>query len=89
MPSGGGDSAEKRSSEGWTLVSRDPGNAVQEYLHHLQAAMPETGRLFQQLHRRRTTPPDGTRDPIGGRDRYSSTGRQDRYAGAYFEPGVQ
>ncbi|MBC6405355.1 MAG: hypothetical protein GDA41_06465, partial [Rhodospirillales bacterium] len=80
----GKDVADKPEGEGWTLVSRDPGNALHEYVHHLQYVMPDIDRLFQQLHRRRTTRPDGTRDPIAGLAPYPSTGREDQYADEYF-----
>jgi len=40
--------------------------------------MPGIDRLFQQLHRRRTTRPDGTRDPIAGLGDYPGTGREDQ-----------
>ena len=33
-------------------------------VRHLQFVMPDAGRFFQQLHRRRTTGPGGTRGPI-------------------------
>ena len=39
----------KPRGEAWAIVSRDPSNATHEYVHHLQAAMPEVDRLFQIL----------------------------------------
>ncbi|MBC6416310.1 MAG: hypothetical protein GDA47_00565 [Rhodospirillales bacterium] len=60
----GGDMVRKRAGEAWAVVSYDPGNAVHEYVHHLQHTLAGIDRLFQTLHRRRTTGPDGTRSPI-------------------------
>ncbi|MBC6405781.1 MAG: hypothetical protein GDA41_08685 [Rhodospirillales bacterium] len=74
----------KPAGEGWALVSRDPGNALHEYVHHLQAVMPDVDRLFQELHRRRTARPDGTRDPVTRFGRHDSTGRKGRYVDEYF-----
>ena len=60
-------------------------NALHEYVHHLQAAMPELDALFVEFHRRRTTS-DGTRDPIVQLKHCSSgaRGRPDRYADHYI-----
>ena len=45
------------AQRGWGFIqvrAGSLGNAVHEYAHRLQAAMPELDDLFQQLHRRRT-----------------------------------
>ncbi len=44
--------------------SMDPSSALHEYLHHLQATMSELQAMFNDLHRRRTTNPDGSRHSI-------------------------
>jgi len=81
----GGDMVRKRAGEAWAVVSYDPGNAVHEYVHHLQHTLAGIDRLFQTLHRRRTTEPDGTREPILPLTGYlKSKGRKDRYVDGYF-----
>ena len=74
----------KPRSEAWATVSRDPSNATHEYIHHLQAAMPEVDRLSQALHLRRTTLPNGDREPVVTLNPYDSTGRRDQYIDDYF-----
>ncbi len=54
-------------------VSRDAGNPLHEYTHHLQRAMPEVDALFHQLHRHRNF--NETRVVVGGGPR--ELGRQD------------
>lgn len=62
------------------VVSADPGNAMHEYTHHLQAAMPELDGLFQELHRRRTHG-----EPVIELPWYTGfRGRKDQYIDAYF-----
>ena len=61
-------------------ISLDPGNAVHEYTHHLQLAMPELDGLFQALHRQRTAG-----DPVTALRGYRGMrGREDWYIDAYF-----
>ena len=82
----------KPRGEAWAIVSRDPSNATHEYVHHLQAAMPEVDRLFQALHLRRTTLPDGDREPVVTLNPYDSTGRRDQYVddcfGREYDPAM-
>ena len=61
-----------------------PSTALHEYVHHLQDTVPGLDRAFVALHRRRTTAPDGTRDPIRPLRGYGREGREDRYVDAYF-----
>ena len=77
LRSGGKDKAEKTADEGWAVVSRAPGNAMHEHVHHLQATLPSIDRLFQQLHRKRTIRPDGTRDPVVRIEDYGSAAPAD------------
>ena len=74
----------KPRDEAWAVVARDPGNAVHEYVHHLQWTMPRVDALFQTLHRRRTTLPDGSREPVAQITCYDRQGRRDQYADEYF-----
>ncbi len=74
----------KTDDSAWVITSRDPGNATHEYIHHLQAAMPEIDRLFQDLHIRRTTGVDGTRDAVVPLDPCTGTGRKDHYVDPCF-----
>ena len=46
--------------------------------------MPEVDRLSQALHLRRTTLPDGDREPVVTLNPYDSTGRRDQYIDDYF-----
>ncbi|MBC6406279.1 MAG: hypothetical protein GDA41_11280, partial [Rhodospirillales bacterium] len=66
---------------------------LHEYVHHLQYTLPGIDRLFQTLHRRRTTKPDGTRDPILPFTEYArGEGREDQYVDEYFGreyPGLE
>ncbi len=75
----------KADNTAWAITSRDPSNATHEYVHHLQAAMPEIDRLFQDLHIRRTTLPGGAREPVLILPDYPPlTGRRDQYVDGYF-----
>ena len=58
--------------------------AIHEYVHHLQDTMPELDALFQRMHVRRTTRPDGARAPILPLKPYKTNGREDRYIDPYF-----
>lgn len=64
-----------------------PSNALHEYVHHLQHAMPEVQEMLLAEHVRRTTRPDGSRIPAGGMMDYEGkpwvTGRDDDYAVPY------
>ena len=88
-PSGGataslGLDAVKPRGEARALVSRDPSNATHEYVHHLQAAMPEVDRLFQALHLRRTTLSGGDLKSVLVLPDYPPvTGRRDQYIDEY------
>lgn len=62
------------------VVSADPGNAMHEYVHHLQATMPALDELFQALHQRRTRG-----EPVIDLPGYSGhRGRKDQYIDEYF-----
>jgi hypothetical protein len=50
-------------NEGYMALRTDLGNAIHEYAHRLQAAMPELQELFAELHTRRTTK-DGKREAL-------------------------
>lgn len=52
--------------------------ALHEYVHHLQATLPGFQRVWRAEHLRRTTRPDGTRDPLGSH--VWGRGRDDDYA---------
>ena len=52
--------------------------AEHEYLHHVQAMMPELDRLFQALHRRRTAG-----EPLVFINHKKEVGRRDHYHNAY------
>ena len=81
----GEDKVRKPEGEAWAVVPYDPGTALHEYVHHLQYTLPGIDRLFQTLHRRRTTKPDGTRDPILPFTEYArGEGREDQYVDEYF-----
>ena len=65
-------------TSGWPAMittNKDPGNALHEYTHHLQRAMPGLDALFHRLHRRRTagetrvTVTPGRNEP-GRKDKY-------------------
>ena len=56
-----------------------PGNALHEYLHHLQATMPGLDRLFQNLHKQRNR--GRARAPL---KKYGGVGRTDEYIDEYF-----
>ena len=58
--------------------------ALHEYTHHLQYTMPELDGLFHRVHVRRTTRPDGSRDPMQTLQGYKVPGREDRYIDRYF-----
>lgn len=61
-------------------------NSLHEYTHHLQATVPGLDRQFRAMHRRRTTRPDGERDPVLQLEGYREglVGREDRYVDPYF-----
>ena len=70
---------------GRAIARTGPGPvALHEYVHHFQDALPELDRQFRRLHVRRTTRPDGTRDPIEPLTGYTGVGREDQYIDAYF-----
>ncbi len=56
-----------------------PGNALHEYVHHLQATMPGFDSLFQNLHKQRNR--GLARAPL---DNYRGFGRTDEYIDDYF-----
>ena len=62
-------------------VSADPGNAIHEYVHHLQHAMPGLDKWFRELHDRRTAG-----EPVIHLKPYQPNvrGRRDQYIDAYF-----
>ena len=63
-------------------VDSDPGTAVHEYVHHLQATLPGFQRIFRKEHIRRTTLPDGTRKPLVESAKYPGTWIRD---GGYID----
>ena len=72
---------------GHAVIRTEPtrGAATHEYTHHLQDTMPELDALFRRVHVRRTTRPDGSRDPVLPLEGYrGSPGRKDRYIDGYF-----
>ena len=71
----------KTGSGARVVTDATPGNALHEYVHHLQDRLPGFDDVFQQLHRRRTAG-----DPILPLTNYSSRslGREDDYVDAYF-----
>lgn len=76
-----------KSGTGWIEVRSDNmGNAVHEYAHRLQSALPELDQLFQDLHRRRTNgdPLERLKDLVPTSS-YKSTEvtRKDGYTSAY------
>lgn len=68
------------------LRSGDVGNAVHEFAHRLQNALPELDKLFQELHLQRTggEPLERLRDVVTG-SRYASNEvtRKDKYTNPY------
>ena len=62
------------AGEAMLVAVRSKAASLHEYAHHLQETVPGLDRQFRAMHRRRTTRPDGTRDPVvelpkyGGRD---------------------
>ena len=62
-------------------INDDPGTALHEYTHHMQAAMPGLDSYYQSLHRRRTVDRGEERQalPI-----YGWPGRPDQYVDSYF-----
>lgn len=75
-----GKAVHKDIGETWVLVSGGLETALHEYMHHLQAAMPDLDGLFQQLHRRRTKG-----EPLLPlKDYLPDEGRKDRYVDEYF-----
>ena len=71
---------------GHAVIRTEPtrGTATHEYTHHLQDTMPELDALFRRVHVRRTTRPDGSRDPVLPLKGYQDPGREDRYIDGYF-----
>ena len=72
---------------GYMMVRKgDLGNAVHEYTHRMQAAMPELDKLFQDIHKRRTLndPLEKLKDiyPAQGY-KISEVSRKDKYINAY------
>ena len=66
-------------------VDSQPGTALHEYSHHLQAAMPGLQALCDELHVRRTTFADGTRHPVEALAEYIGAVRQpDDYVITYM-----
>ncbi len=70
-----------KSAAGGPLIvtNATPGNALHEYVHHLQDRLPDFDDLFQQLHRRRTAG-----DPVLPLTHYGGKGREDDYVDDYF-----
>ncbi len=71
---------------GYIVVRADSmGNAVHEYAHRVQAALPALDALFQDLHRRRTAgePLVRLRDITGGGYARNELTRRDKYIDAY------
>jgi hypothetical protein len=76
---------EKRA--GYMMVrTGDIGNAVHEYTHRMQAAMPELDKLFQDIHKRRilNDPLEKLKDiyPKSGYD-IKEVSRKDKYINSY------
>ncbi len=61
------------------ITDATPGNALHEYVHHLQATMPGFDSLFQNLHKQRNR--GLARAPL---DNYRGFGRTDEYIDDYF-----
>ena len=86
-PSPGRGKAPVAAGEAMLTSDLSEGNALHEYVHHLQVAMPDLDALFVALHRRRTTDAAGARDPIVVLSDYQKSGvrgRPDRYVDQYF-----
>ena len=88
MPIGGYDVLARRAR-----VDPDrPGNALHEYVHHLQATLPGFQTIFRQEHLRRTTLPDGARRPLAEMAQYDAMHRSpnpaylDEYMGKHYDP---
>ena len=62
-------------------INDDPGTALHEYTHHMQAAMPGLDYYYQALHRRRTVDRGEERQQL---PTYGWSGRRDRYVDSYF-----
>ena len=62
-------------------LNDDPGNALHEYTHHMQAAMPGLDYYYQALHRRRTVDRGEERQRLVP---YGRQGRPDQYVDSYF-----
>ena len=86
----GGRKVTKPEGQALLHVNDDPGTALHEYTHHLQAAMPELDGHFQALHRRRTEGEKrGYLPAYAHRDRNGAIaggpkGRKDEYVDEYF-----
>jgi len=73
------------AGEGY-LVVRDPRNAMHEFMHRIQKAIPALDELFQQLHRRRTADENlQLLSRLMHDDRYrQELARPDKYLNPYF-----
>ena len=83
--SGGDYSDSKKEIRLASLATLDV--ALHEYVHHLQGAMPGFQRLFRDEHLRRTTAPNGKRDPLTTSNVYPHLGkvfRNDGYSDHYM-----
>lgn len=77
---------EWQQGAGYMLVRQgDVGNAVHEFAHRLQAALPTLDSLFAELHRRRTAgdPLESLRDITGRHYRANEVARKDKYVTPY------
>ncbi len=74
-------SYDKHAAGGPRIVTdATPGNALHEYVHHLQDRLPDFDDVFQQLHRRRTAG-----DPVLPLKGYGGKGRKDDYFGREYD----
>ncbi len=72
---------------GRAVISTQPtySTALHEYMHHIQETVPGLDARCVRMHRRRTTRPDGSRDPVAPLKGYPGVvGRKDRYIDPYF-----
>ena len=81
QPFGGGYQPPQPGQLALAEVSADPGNAIHEYVHHLQHAMPGLDKWFREMHDRRTAG-----EPVIHLKPYQPNvrGRRDQYIDAYF-----
>ena len=75
-----------KHAAGGPLIVTDatPGNALHEYVHHLQDRLPDFDDLFQQLHRRRTAG-----DPVLPLTHYSGKGREYDHKAVKHRPALE